>query len=397
MRPQRDREEPQSGREELAVPAPTAPTTAAERILALQRSAGNASVAGLMRARTLARAINIPLRGPKPAGARAVSLATFLQIIRAEEAKVPDPANTKLMITQLRKLFYGASSWDSYLIPGAAGTAPLYQVEEYETQPREDIPIPYAPDLEHVQKGTRLLGAPAALADPSAVQEVEMPNGDFVDVGHVLAGLDALNHPGTASGPLGLFPVASNVGAVTWIGDLGSVVGEAIIQRAIAGRSTTTDADVQAQVDRMAPPQDMLGNVDAYVIGDAFTINTAHGLRVSDMLEQYYGGPGAASAAGAAARSQRFTRFANLVGLGALSGSAFANEVAWKATYLPQLQNATALYVGASTSGLPNVRGGFMTGASYNRYNARVLDQFVENLKVEVAREAAVPAGAATP
>jgi hypothetical protein len=137
----------------------------------------------------------------------------------------------------------------------------------------------------------------------------------------------------------------------------------------------------------------MLGNVDAYVIGATFPI-AGTGLRVSDMLEQYYGGPGAATSAGTAARNQRFTIFANQVGLGALSGSAFVNEASWKTTYLPQVQNAAALYVGASTDssvlGL-SARAGAVMGTSMNPTSRLLLDKFVDELRARVAAEAAAP------
>ena len=397
---------------EPARPAPQqAPQTAlggagaAERVLALQRSAGNHAVTRLVQGRataSVARALTMPLGGGVPAGAHATDFSVFLTIIRAEEARLPpaEAADTRTMITKLRKLFYGAPGWDSYLIPGAAGVAPLYGVQEQETR-RAELEIPDSPNLtDYVEKKQVLVGAPAALADPASIQEVRMPNGDFVDVGHVLAGLDALNHPGPAAGPGGLFNVASNVGAVTWIGDLGSIVGECIVTRLTAtGGRSLTDAEIQAEIDRMAPGQDMLGNVDAYVIG-ATLATGGTGLRVSDMLEQYYGGAGVATPAGESARNQRFTIFANQVGLGALSGTAFVNEATWKRTFLPQVQNAAGLYMGAVTesSGGPfgmAQRGGLAIGASLNPASQRLLDVFVDELKTRVRAEAAtaVPAG----
>src|SRR5215211_192272 len=69
-----------------------------------------------------------PLQSGVGAGKRATDLAVFLEIIRVEEGKLPEEErlNTKLMITKLRKLFYGSSGWDAHLIPGAADVQPLY-------------------------------------------------------------------------------------------------------------------------------------------------------------------------------------------------------------------------------------------------------------------------------
>src|SRR3954453_178896 len=113
---------------------------AAERVLALQRSAGNHAVTKMVQGRAgarIARALSMPLGGGVPAGAHATDFSAFLAIIRAEEAKLPaaEAADTRVMITKLRKLFYGTQGWYDHLIPGAAGVAPLYQGREQETPP----------------------------------------------------------------------------------------------------------------------------------------------------------------------------------------------------------------------------------------------------------------------
>lgn len=305
------------------------------------------------------------------------------------------------MVTRLRKLFYGGEGWDKYLIPGAKDVAPLYKFEEKETK-REEIEIEGAPNLDHVTKEPSVPGAPTELQKPGTFQEVRMPNGDFVDVGHVLAGLDAFNNPSAAEGPLGTFSVKSNAAAVTWLGDIASIAGEILIKTVKAGKKTYTEAELQAEVNSLAPSQDMLGNVDAYVINDTFKVGATAGLKVSDILEQYYGGAGVASSAGKAARDQRFTKFASLLGLGALAGGKFANEATWKAAMLPELRNTTALYTASATdshtpvAGIPS-RLGFAQGAADNVVNVRLLDLFVDELRARVATEVAAAAAPAAP
>ncbi len=371
---------------------------AVEGLLALQRSAGNQAVARMLATRpatpTLAR-FDVPLQGGVPAGKRATTLAVFLQVIRDEEAKLPpaEQTDTKLMITRLRKLFYGSKGWDAHLIPGAAGVTPLYEFQEEETG-RRDFEAPGPNVIEFVDRKPKLLGAPAVLANPSDVQEVLMPNGDFVDVGHVLAGLDAMNHPTTVA-PYYMYEMSSNVDAVTWAGDLGSVLAEVIFQRAKLGRPLT-GPEVQAQIDEMAPAQDMLGNVDAYAIGDAFAIGAGTGgKKVSDMLSEYYGGPGVASAAGTAAHDQRFTTFARMIGLGPLTGGAFAGEAAWLTRYELEVGKAGALYVGASSEmsvwGLTYSIGaklGLMDAVRDSPFRRRLLERFLDALRPKVAAEA---------
>jgi hypothetical protein len=392
----------------VVAPGATPALDTAARVLALQRGAGNQAVT-----RMLARATggarlsrwDTPLQGGVPAGAHATDFAVFIKLIQDEEAKLPaaEQVDTKLMITRLRKLFYGNKGWDDVLIPGAKGDKPLYDVQEVETGRREfEGPGPNVIDF--VDKKQTLVGAPAAISDPSSIQEVKMPNGDFVDVGHVFAGLDALNHPSKVN-PFYMYEMSSNVDAVTWAGDLGSVLAEVIFQAAKLGRPLT-GPEVQAQIDEMAPVQDMLGNVDAYVIGNAFAVSSGAGKKVSDILLEYYGAPGTASAAGEAARSQRFTTFAAQLGLGPLTGGAFTGEAAWLTKYELEVGKAGALYVGATseiakwslTWGLGG-KLGLMDAVRDNPFRRRLLEKFLAALKAKVAAEAAVaaPAGGGGP
>jgi hypothetical protein len=383
-----------------AQPAAVPLAAAVMRVLALQRTAGNQAVGRLLRGSRLAR-WDTPLQGGVPAGKKATDLSAFLDIVRAEEAKLPveEQTNTKLMITRLRKLFYGNKGWDDYLIPGAKGVKPLYTFEEKETGRREwEVPGPNV--VEMVDKTPHLVGAPAALENPGDIQEVRMPNGDFVDVGHVLAGLDAQNHPSNVA-PMWMYDIASNMDAVTWAGDLGSILAEVLFQRAKLGRPLN-DPEVQAQIDEMAPVQDMLGNVDAYAIGDAFDVGTAAGKKVSEILAEFYGGVGTASAKGTTAHAKRFTTFAAKLGLVGFDGSNFSNEAAWLTKRELDVGKAGALYVGASSEmkklGLTYSVGGklgLMDGVRDSPFRRTLLEKFLAQIKVKVAAEAkaAAPAG----
>jgi len=77
---------------------------------------------------------------------------------------------------------------------------------------------------------------------------------------------------GTTGGETKLIPgaasVASGFGAVTWTGDLGSVLAEAVIASITGGRSLTAP-ETQTIVNEYASPQDMLGNIDAYAMASA--------------------------------------------------------------------------------------------------------------------------------
>ena len=330
----------------------------------------------------------VPLRGTAAAAPPAIDLEAFLRVVRAEEDRLPrsERLDAKLTITRLRKLFYGGRGWDEHLIPHAAEVTPLYPFSMADPV-RRDVHTPGPNVLEFVDRRPRLGGAPPQLQFPGELQEVRMPDGERVDVGHVLAGLDAINHPAPVE-PLGLYEIASNVDAVTWAGDLGSVLAEVLFQQIRRDRPLT-DAEVQEQIDLCAPPKDMLGNVDAYAIGAAYDISPAADRRVSDILEDYYG-----EGAGMA-RSRRFTTFALAVGLGALKEGSFTAERAWLGRYERDVAHAAALYVGAISElakwGLPYAIGAklaLMKRARNSPLRRTLLERFVASLRAEVEREA---------
>ncbi|HWK90416.1 MAG TPA: hypothetical protein VNP72_10480, partial [Longimicrobium sp.] len=286
-----------------------------------------------------------------------------------------------------RKLFYGAAGWDEHLIPGAAGVAPLYPVEE------EDVPgtghevdIPWSPlSPDYVDRRTRLVGAPEALRDLGAVQEVRMPDGTFVDVGHVLAGLDAMNHEESV-GHWYTFGVGmrSNVDAVTWVGDLGSVVAESVL-KAVETERYNTPEEYQQAFEVYASPQDLIGNIDAYVIRAGTDISAASGRRVTEILREYYLGQDAT------ARNTRYTTYAEQVGLGAFADGRFANEEAWVESYVDDVNDAAALYLGIHLSGFP-ARHVSVVGMAWNQQARDVLWLYVRALRPLAAAEAAAAA-----
>lgn len=323
---------------------------------------------------------------------RATELDAFLAVLRDEEHRLPsaERVNTMLMITRLRKLFYGAGGWDEHLIPGAAEVPPLYPFTL--TDPvRRSLEIPGPNVIAFVDTRPHLDGARPELVRPGDLQDVLLPDGEVVDIGHVLAGLDSINHPATVAAPLGMYEMSSNVDAVTWAGDFGSVLAEVVFQE-FGLRRQLTDNEIQAQIEACAPPQDMLGNIDAYVIGAAFDISSSAGRSVSDILLEYYGAPATAGSP----RSRRFTIFALEIGLGPLEGDAFAMERAWRERYEREIAHAAALYVGATSRlsrwALPYAIGAklaLMKKTSETTLRHALLERFIAALRDEVVREAA--------
>lgn len=324
----------------------------------------------------------------KPAPEGAISIRAFILLVEAEEAKWPiaEQTQTSLMISRLRKIFYGTSGWDKYLIPGASGIDSGYSIHEEETG-RENLSL-IGPDADIVRKRQVLKDQYGMSPTISRHQEVRLEDGTFDDIGHVFAGLDAANHFTDVSAGLGLASVKDNKAAVTWTGDLGSAVTEIIFKAQNSGAPTAVTA-MQGIVDEYASAQDMLGNIDAYVIADQYDISNSGGKKVSELLRAYY--LGEASTPDTRARANRFSRFCALIGLKGWADGHFANEAAWLDRWTPEVAGAAALYYGATTSGIFAIpgRAGSISAVQDSTYIARLLLQnFLDELKVQVAAEA---------
>ena len=327
-----------------------------------------------------------PIVAPAPKGT--ISIRDFIKLVEAEEAKWPaaEQTDTALMITRLRKIFYGTPGWDKYLIPGAKGISSGYTISEEETG-RENLSL-FGPDADIVRSHQVVKDASGASPAIASQQEVQLEDGSFDDIGHVFAGLDAANHPTGVSAPLGIASVADNKAAVTWTGDLGSAVTEISFKASNAGVPAAVSS-MQAIVNEYASAQDMLGDIDAYVIADQYNISSSGGKKVSELLRAYY--LGAATSADGRAREHRYSRFCALTGLTGWTGSGFANETAWLDRWTPEVAGAAALYYGKTTEGvlaIPGRAGSISAIQEPTNPVARLLlEKFLDALKTRVAAE----------
>ena len=292
----------------------------------------------------ISRALSQPIVGR--ATPEMMSIEDFIELVAREEARYPEEEQQQLglMISRLRKIFYPGSGWDQYIIPGAA-------------------------DVE------RLPGEDPALA---ANQEVALPDGSAVDIGHVLAGLDAMNHPQMVDGPLTI-NISSSAAAATWVGDLGSAQAE--IQMAFVDQGLQiSEREVQDRINENASGQDMLGDIDAYVINQ--DIGDTEVGRVSELLRAYYLGQ---SAGESPSRERRYTRFAAAVGLTDWDGSRWSNEADWIDDNVDEVNDAAAMYLARHMSGL--VRYPAALGMSVNDSARSLLRLFVDALRGRAAQE----------
>lgn len=306
----------------------------------------------------------------RPDASQVIGIEDFIKFVEAEEKRVPlaKRANTKDMITRLRKVFYDRPGWDKYLIPGAKSVPAPYTTRSTERKGRtlkteritpEGVPASYS-TATVVRTDYQVTDSKDTTPSLYKQQEIRLKDGSYIDMGHVFAGLDALNYPSHA-GVKHVLSTDDNAAAVTWLGDLASVAGEMFIKilaltqgdpRLRQPSRPLQEAEKQSVVDEFAPARDMLGNIDGYVISDAYrgrVSKKSGGELVSSILRHYY--LGGRDVKGVEMQSHRFSRFALIVGLGTLLAGMFTNAAAWLKKYTAQLRDLTEMYLAVSLKG----------------------------------------------
>ena len=300
----------------------------------------------------------------------------FIDLLRKEENYFKgEEGNTKLMITRLRKIFYDKWGWDTQLIRKAARVKGRYRVKIIDCP--HDIgnersllgKVRYYEDNEYKPKcrlvtyrrndrvyGSRRVGQVPFIYKYDH-QDVRLPDGYHCDLGHVLAGLDALNHPQK----VGLFQrcfllkpwfptVDSNADVTTWLGDIGTICADFLFFY-LREKRMLKDNEKQFYIDSNASASDMLGNIDAFVINHIYK-PAGSGRRMTDILDDFYGD----SATGKSFREKRFHVFCECVGLKEWNGQSFQNEKKWLQYYSEQLRTTTAFMVFSSAGGLDRMQ-----------------------------------------
>ncbi len=299
--------------------------------------------------------VKVPFEEKGMAGRRYMPFCDFISLLRQEESRFGKKAtDLPYMITQLRRIFYGTSGWENYLIPERKSLQTYYTSDEAEKRTESvhwglitERTYQDPPSVWFGEDGER--NERLALMDPFEgqkdvyPQEVKLPDGNVVDIGHVLAGLDALNFPSNVGLGAGIGPqIEDNADASTWIGDLGSVVAETVLQhcRSLEGSKVAiSPEEVQAQIDALAPARDMRGNMDAYVISAHFNTQSIGEMTVTDMLEDYY-------LSSNHARFKPYSTFAKAIGLGFLLNSGGGDvENEWINSQSEQVSQAAEQYL----------------------------------------------------
>ena len=197
------------------------------------------------------------------------TVADFIAIVRRVEGAYNE--DWRRTVVRLRKVYYSGGNWPQ-MIAGRENVAPL--------APRGALT---ASDIAALRKAPVLTH-----------------NGAAIDVGHVLTGLDAANHPQTA-GLVNLAGIKSKAGS-TWSGDVGSAVAHYIHD----GRNPKLRGKgLNAYYDSYFSAADKLGDLDGLALSKA-PAATSGGGKLSGRLTAYYGAKGG--------HKKRFTLFAQAAG-----------------------------------------------------------------------------------
>ena len=301
---------------------------------------------------------------PTPQKEKAINLAKFLDLLKNEEDYFKgEQHQTKLMVTRLRKIFYDKYGWNKELIRGTAKIKGRYNVEvvddavaSYPEKSSGGVKRKKAFETDHkkrlvtVKKGDwmnpKVGTVPEIYANDN--QEVILPNGLYCDLGHVIAGMDASNYPEPVA-PLPnwllwmheLLPhVDNNMSCATWLGDISSSAGEFLFQK-LKNKHEVKEEEMQKLINVFASGPDMLGNIDSFVVSNIYNLSTQEGLRVSEMLHDYYNEGGM----GYYFMQRRYSYFCSVVGLKGWDGEKFSNEQKWLKYNKKELRNTTAFYV----------------------------------------------------
>ncbi len=229
----------------------------------------------------------------RPVAALGTDFESYLTTIGALEASArADGYNTTQVITALRKIYYNTGPASEYGGTTVGGGAWGILIPGADT----DIPPSWTtPANEAILRGLKQT-------------QVRQIAGQSVDIGHLFAGIDAVNHPSDISIAYGVaVNMRSNIEATTWSGDLGSVVGDYVLN-ADNGQSmheftnTRNDAVLNQYFNNNFSTADMNGDIDVY------NIQIDSSKSVTENLRNYYSNQQGRSA------DKRYTNFATAVG-----------------------------------------------------------------------------------
>ncbi len=285
-------------------------------------------------------------------------LKEFIKLLEVIEVKYGAKVTTVDKLTAFRKIFYNTPGWDKYLIKGVNKIPSPYGPGHCNIKSKTEVRIPHLPLLSFYMTDTECVPVDPGTGQAPVIfkhQEVGVPITIMEvvqsDIAHTLCGLDAFNHTHDVSVKFSLLykdsmklGLRSNIDAVTWLGDLGSVLAETLIL-CVSKEEPFSLPELQSRIEKFAGAADMLGNMDTYNIYNIFSKEILQNtISVSGIFKEYYLGGNAGTY-----QKQRFLQFAK--GIGAevdVATGNITNRTALGEYLTQQIGAAAALYIMAN-------------------------------------------------
>lgn len=234
---------------------------------------------------------------------------TYMTQLRiAETAAQGDGYGTDRIVAAVRKLYYDGGNWNRVI----AGSANVGFPPSWTSNPDTQSAVDYV--REH---------------------QVININGQQVDIGHLLTGIDARRHLAGVSFAGGIVSMRSNQEVATFVGDVGSAVkhyvdNERRFYQIVVSRD---DGKLKRYYDQYASAPDMAGNADAY------SMNWDASRTLTENMQTYYNNVGGTG------ENRRYTNFCRAIGLGNLAGGAFTGDTpAWREAIKNEIYNFAIAY-----------------------------------------------------
>ncbi len=244
---------------------------------------------------------NEEMCAPPNQGIGVLPIEQFIHYVEVVEEANPGRSPEEIL-TLIRKLYYSDTRFDR-LLPDSPDVPAVESCHDDEGRPCSgpvgvcvcetvtDKPPP-TPKLQKAIRCLKLHANENAEGDnPSPYVEV---NGEWIDIGHVLLGVDALLHPRSEYRPYGKYGVTASM-AAGWEADVG--IAMVLLKEHLANnrKSQEVDSDpaptLEDYYQYSAPMTDIIGDVDAFGVPFEKDGSLSHALR-SYYLGDSGAGPG---------------------------------------------------------------------------------------------------------
>ncbi len=262
------------------------------------------------------------------------SITEYIKKIEEIENKFSEEEqrNTKLMITRFRKIYYDSAGWNNVLIPNTSDIPCIFSEEEYKL---------------NFKQGNEVI--------------IDL-SGYLLDIGHVIAALDAFNHLSSIDifmGAVFWVDIKRNIDAATWLGDLGSVIAHMrreFFNKLYWNEFINNDIIIDLLIKifkEKSSSIDLLSDIDGIVIANHLPISAnKNGKKMSELLRDYY-----LQENSCVLISNRISLFAKEIGL----GENFENEEAFIKRYQHEITDAALIYLINTYGGNNFIGKGFYT------------------------------------